>query len=69
MRKLTNNQKWVLSFLEECSKNSDFYISPGHIGASFKKGYHSAFASPICKKLVNLGLVERNERGHYRLKK
>lgn len=41
------------------------WISPTEIGHQF--GGHSAVGSPICKKAVELGWMERNEKGHYRL--
>ena len=53
------------------------FISPTQIGHEYgeykhgrthwKTGYHSAWASPRCKKLVSLGGLERNKNGHYRL--
>ena len=44
------------------------WTSPGVIGASvWGKGHHSASASPVCKRLVEIGKVERNTKGHYRL--
>ena len=72
--KLSETQKWILDLLEE----KDF-TSPSVIGNQYgyykhgkmfytKSGYHSAWASPRCKKLVDMGLLERNEKGHYRLK-
>jgi hypothetical protein len=33
------------------------------------KLYHSSWASPKCKRLVEEGYLERNEKGWYRLKK
>jgi len=64
--KLTNNEQWVLHYLEECKPN---FLSPTHIGGQFRKGLHSAFASPICKKLVEYGYAERNIKGHYKFLK
>lgn len=65
--KLTDKQQFVLSYLK---KQNDF-ISPGIIGGEiwneFKIGSgHSSTGSPICKALVNLGLAERNKKGHYK---
>lgn len=64
-------------FILEYLKGMDF-TSPTEIGWAYgelkhgrfhdKTGYHSAWASPRCKKLVEKGLLERNEFGHYRLK-
>ena len=33
-----------------------------------RSGVHSSWASPICLRLVKAGKLERNERGHYRIK-
>ena len=66
--KLTNNEQWVLDYL----KGKD-YVSPTEIGyahthASGITGeHHSAWASPICLRLVKKGLLLRNEKGHYKL--
>ena len=64
-------------FILEYLKGKDF-TSPTNIGEAYgafkhgyfhdRIGYHSAWASPRCKKLVEKGLLERNEFGHYRLK-
>jgi len=66
-----------VGFIIEYLKGRDF-TSPTEIGEAygvfkhgphhFKTGYHSAWASPRCKKLVEKGILERNERGHYRLR-
>lgn len=42
------------------------WISPTEIGEEVMGG-HSAVGSPICKKMVEQGIVERSEKGHYRL--
>ena len=65
--------EFILEYLE----GRDF-TSPSDIGEAYgifkhgmfhnRIGYHSAWASPRCKKLVGKGLLERNELGHYRLK-
>jgi len=41
------------------------WVSPTQIGKAWGPGYHSAWASPYCKKLVKEGLLLRNRRGHY----
>ena len=41
------------------------WISPTEIGGLF--GGHSSIGSPLCKKMVEHGLAERNEKGHYKL--
>ena len=65
MKELTERQKFVLSFLD-----GKGFVSPSKIGSAYgatigKPHFHSAFASPICKKLVELGLLERSDNGHY----
>lgn len=42
------------------------WISPTEIGNEVMGG-HSSVGSPICKKMVEQGLAERNDNGHYRL--
>ena len=64
-------------FILEFLKGKDF-TSPTDIGERYgeykhglfhwKSCYHSAWASPRCRKLVEKGLLERNKLGHYRLK-
>ena len=61
MKELTQRQKLVLDFL----KGKDF-TSPTEIGYAVLGG-HSAVASPVCKKLVELGLLVRSPKGHYQL--
>ena len=42
------------------------WISPTEIGVMVGGiGNHSAFGSPICKKMVEQGLAKRNNKGHY----
>jgi len=64
MNKLTWQQTAVLEYL----KNKD-WTSPTEIGGMVWGGHHhSSTASPVCKRLVEKGLLERNKRGHYMLK-
>ena len=45
------------------------WFSPTEIGVNVGGlGKHSSYGSPICKRMVKLGLAERNSKGHYRLK-
>ena len=53
---------WILEFL----KGKD-WTSPTEIGDRYG-GKGSMWASPKCKKLVEQGLLERSDRGWYRLK-
>ena len=63
------NQLKVLDYLREQRQ----YISPTQIGRVVggrkPNGYfrHSSWASPICKKLVEMGKVTRDNRGRYRI--
>ena len=60
--KLTENEQRVLEYL----KGKDF-ISPTQIASALTlQDYNSAWASPICKRLINKGLLQRNDRGWYR---
>lgn len=48
--------------------NKSAWWSPTEIGhhvGGFPK--HSSYGSPICKKMVELGLAERNDKGNYKL--
>jgi len=76
MEKLTNKQQFVVDYLKEkCTLpiNSG-WVSPTEVGRiygikflnSFTK--HSSTGSPILKKLVKLGYVERNNKGWYKYK-
>lgn len=64
-------KKRVLDYLTE---KSPAWVSPTEIGyevgglTKIGSQRHSAWASPICKRLVQDGCVVRNSRGHYRLK-
>lgn len=61
---LTNNQKQVLCYLRV---NEERWVPPTEIGEELMGiGYHSSWASPICKKLVAFKLAVRNEKGHYK---
>ena len=66
-------------FIVHYLKDMDYFTftSPTEIGEAygeykhghghFKTGYHSAWASPRCLKLVDSGVLERNDKGHYRI--
>lgn len=60
----------VLNYLQ---KNSS-WVSPSEIAREIGgysihgKRRNSSWASPICKQLVEKGLVERNDKGHYKAK-
>ena len=67
---MTEIQTWIMKYLDGRG-----WVSPTQIGRAYGDhkhgnnsfhGYHSAWASPQCLKMVGLGLVERNKKGHYR---
>lgn len=63
MKDLTERQKQVVNFLQGKS-----WTAPTTIGRSvWGEGHHSASASPVCKRLVLLGVLQRNDAGHYRI--
>ncbi len=67
MTTLTTSQQLACKYLE--SKYPAF-VSPTELGREVgkqlgKDGRHSSFGSPLCKKLVKVGLAVRNEVGHY----
>ena len=65
----TKSQEFILRYL-----NGKGWTSPTQIGYAYGDtlhpsgfhNYHSAWASPKCRKLVKMGWLERNENGHYR---
>ena len=60
---MTENERKVLEYLKQPARG---YTSPTKIGREVGGGgRHSAWASPICKRLVSKGLATRNERGWY----
>ncbi len=68
--KLTHNQQKILNLL---TANKGIFVSPTDIGREAggmnSRGFwrHSSWASPICKRLVERELIERNKEGHYRV--
>lgn len=64
MRPLTANEHDVLTYLQ----SQGVWASPTEIGEKVGGGNrHSAWASPICLRLVKLGLVRRHTCGWYRV--
>jgi len=65
---LTLKQQKVLEYLRSCAG----WVSPAEVGInvggrnSRGRMRYSSWGSPICKRLVELGLAERNRKGHYR---
>lgn len=61
--RLSGRQQDVIAYLR-----GKEWTSPTEIGGMvWGFPHHSATASPVCKRLVERGLLERNERGHYRI--
>ena len=75
---LTPRQSWMLNYLHLMwCENKERWVSPTEIGKEYgawlhhdkeftPHSYHSAAASPTLKKLLEKGVIERNERGLYR---
>jgi hypothetical protein len=75
MQKLTKKQQWMLEFLQGYEKlDHEHFVSPTEIGHLYgvkalgTDKLHSSTASPTLIKLVKMELVERNSKGHYRIK-
>lgn len=60
-KRISKNEARVLEYL----RGKD-YVSPTEIGQNIGFGKQSSWASPICKRLVNKGLLQRNDTGWYR---
>lgn len=60
---------WICSFLEGKTFTSPSVIGRAHADAHgiLSGNHHSSWASPICKRMVAEGLLERNQDGCYRL--
>ena len=73
---LTPRQTWMLNYLHlKWCDSKEQWITPTEIGSEYgdwlhhgkaPHSYHSAAASKTLLKLTDKGLIERNERGHYR---
>lgn len=59
---VTGTEFWIINYL-----STRDWCSPTDIGNSYCKGYQSAWASPKCKKLVEKGIIEVNEKRQYKL--
>jgi hypothetical protein len=70
---LTAKQKWVLDYL---TARPGIWVAPHEIGRAYRKATntdvswydssaYSGFASPHCKTLVKLNLIQRNPKGKY----
>lgn len=60
---------WICSFLEGKDFTSPSVIGRAHADAYgiLSEHHRSSWASPICKRMVAEGLLERNQDGCYRL--
>ena len=60
--RLTRNEQRVLDYLQ-----GKEWVSPTEIGKTLHptRMYGSPWASPLCLRLVNKGLLERNDKGWY----
>lgn len=60
---------WICSFLEGKDFTSPSVIGRAHADTHgiLSEHHHSSWASPICKRMVAEGLLERNQDGCYRL--
>jgi len=60
--KMKTRQLQVLAYLQA----NRGYHSPAEIGRkAWRRDYHSAIASSVCSRMVRVGLLKRNEQGHY----
>jgi hypothetical protein len=65
LTKISPNQDLVLQFL---ASTKGVWFSPTFIAEGIRgKPYHSSWASPILLRMVEMGLVDRNEKGHYKI--
>jgi len=69
--RLNDKQKWMYQYVVSCG---DRFVSPTEVakkyGYEFKgKELESKFSSPTLTWLVNEGLLEKNNKGHYKKKK
>ena len=63
MRALTDKEHRVLTYLRTHNK----WISPTEVGQKVGGGLrHSSWGSPICLRLVKLGMVLRHSCGWYK---
>lgn len=63
MMELNQNEKDVLQYLKAAKGK---WVSPTEIGRNVGGGKrHSAWGSPICKRLVKKGFAKRHDCGWY----
>lgn len=71
MKKLTPQQKFIVGYL----RCRPWWTPPTEIGRAYGQSVNhphkldSRWASPKCKRLVELGFLERDRLGWYRLKR
>jgi hypothetical protein len=63
---LTKNEQAIMDFLKQQPR---LFYPPTWIAVKMfpNTNRHSAWSSPICLRLVEKGLLERNDNGHYKL--
>jgi hypothetical protein len=72
--KLTKKQEWFIDYLRFMNKEAPGqFISPTHIGMQYgislgESGLYRSTTATMLRNLESIGLVERNEKGHYRIK-
>lgn len=64
-----SNEQWIVEYLR-----GKGYTSPSEIGIAHKKAFnidspthHIEWASPICNRMVEKGILIRNNKGQYKL--
>jgi len=65
MPEITAYQSEILMYL----KDKEGFISPTEIASKVGHYHSSSWASPKCLNLVKQGLLIRNNKGHYAIKK
>lgn len=64
-----SNEQWIAEYLQGKDYTSPTVIGKAHAMAFniLSLNHHSAWASPICKRMVKKGILIRNEKGQYKL--
>lgn len=68
---LTDKQKWMLVY---CFERINEFVSPTSVGRAYgkevknKQGWGSQHASKSLTQMVAMGLLEKNEAGHYKIR-
>ena len=64
-----SNEQWIAEYLQGKDYTSPTVIGKAHAMAFniLSLNHHSAWASPICKRMVKKEILIRNEKGQYKL--